>query len=104
MKRRALARSDGLSGARADQDFLLAQNYLVEGIVKFECCFEAADVAHAVVLNCAGDVGEFLIQEIGGAGHLDVREVDALGVSVLRLAEREFFFGRVTGRARRARK
>src|SRR5579863_822367 len=68
---------------RADDRFVLPQDYLIEWVVKFQCHVDRADGARAIVPKRSRDISEFLIQKIVGFRHLDVFEVDVLGICLL---------------------
>src|ERR1700676_5547341 len=47
------------------QALLIAQNDLIEGIVKFESDFDLLDFTIAAILDRSENIGDFLIQKIG---------------------------------------
>src|SRR5580704_13965151 len=76
---------------RRDHKLRIAQDHLVHGVVKFHGDFHGADVSVAVIGHHSGYVGEFLLDHIGGARHVQIAEMDALGVGLLGCAERKFY-------------
>jgi hypothetical protein len=94
LKRAPLACRQRLS-IRRDEDFGFAQDYLIQIIAEFHGHFHRADGLHAIVRNRSCYVGEFLLQKIRGARHLDVGEMDPHGVRLLRGTKRQSHGGRL---------
>jgi hypothetical protein len=92
LKRAPLACWQGFR-IRRDEDFAFAQDYLIQIIAKFDGHFHRANRLDAIVRNCSCYVGELLLQEICGPRHLDVGEMDSLGVPLLRRAKRQLRSG-----------
>ena len=67
----------------SDYDCSLLQNHLVEWIVEFEGYFECRGSYARHHSNGSSDVSELLIQKIVGFRHLDVFEMDLLGIGLL---------------------
>src|SRR6202041_267667 len=67
---------------RRDHKLRIAQDYLIHRVVKFDGDFHGADVAVTVVGHHSGYVGEFLLDHVGGARHVQIAEMDAVGVGL----------------------
>jgi len=65
------------------QALLVAQDDLLERIVKFHGDFNLVNFAVAAVLNRAEYIGYFLVQEIGRAAHLGIEKMNLRGVGLL---------------------
>jgi hypothetical protein len=94
LKRPPLARWQRLS-IRRDEDFGFAQDYLIQIIAKFHGHFHRADGLHPIVRNRSCYVGEFLLQKIRGARHLNVGEMDPRSIGSLRGTKGQFHRGRL---------
>src|SRR6266478_145549 len=61
---------------RKKQTLSIAQNDLIERIVKLESNFDLLDLAIAAVLNRSENVSDFLIQKVGCPAHLGIEKMN----------------------------
>ncbi len=85
-----------------DYELGIAEDYLVQSVAKFDGDLHSANGLHSVIRHDSSNVGEFLLDHVGGARHVQIAEMDALGVSLFRRAKRKLLGDGRTVRAQYA--